>query len=613
MAQLKMYWLAGTPIEEYTLPEGYTVSRYNGTLEDRLAWCECCKNGLIDDDDGEEEYHSRITDHAFTNADTDLYFIDFEGEHIGTITAVHHTDVNCGEVHMVGIKTEFRGRGLGKYLNNIAVKDLAERGVDYIYLTTDEWRKGAVKSYLSSGFKPVEYNEGMQKRWEAVLTEYDIDSIDMVNEDCSFYKTIYKAPKIKIGVVGAGRGKTMINYCVHSHNAELVAVCDNHKPTLDKAKESYGNDTIVFYDDLEDFLKHDMDAVVLANFATEHTPLAIRCMESGLDVISEVLPVQTMKEAVELIEAVERTGRVYAYAENYCYMGAPKKMRELYREGVLGEFEYGEGEYMHNCESIWHDITRGLPEHWRNNMHACYYCTHSIGPLIHITGLRPVKVSGFEVALNARMTRMGAKAGPIGMEVITLENGAVLKSIHGVGCSKDSIWYSIYGSKGRMESYREDHDRQGMNKLYVNCDVNDGDNDSHAVETSTEDNLSKLAEEAGHGGSDFYTMYNFVEKLRGREDMDVIDVYEAMDMFLPGMFAYYSVLNGGAPMDIPNLRDPEERAKWKDDTRCTDPNVAGDMLIPSYSKGNPDFPDSTYERIRKMYEEKLEAEKNKKD
>ena len=93
--------------------------------------------------------------------------------------------------------------------------------------------------------------------------------------------------------------------------------------------------------------------------------------------------------------------------------------------------------------------------------------------------------------------------------------------------------------------------------------------------------------------------------------MDVNDVYEAMDMFLPGMFAYYSVLEGGKSMDIPNLRDPEERAKWKNDTRCTDPNVAGDMLIPSYSKGNPDFPDSTYDRIRKMYEDKLEAEKNK--
>ena len=192
MAQLKMYWLAGTPIEEYTLPEGYTVSRYNGTAEDRKAWVDCCKNGLVGDEPFEEIFADRILDHDFTNPDTDTYFIDFGGEHVGTITAVHHTDVNCGEVHMVGLKTEFRGKGLGKHLNSIALKDLEARGVDYIYLTTDEWRKGAVKSYLSSGFKPVEYDEGMTERWQAVMAEYGIDSLDMVDEDANFVKTIYR-------------------------------------------------------------------------------------------------------------------------------------------------------------------------------------------------------------------------------------------------------------------------------------------------------------------------------------------------------------------------------------------------------------------------------------
>ncbi len=603
MAQLKMYWLAGTPIEELALPEGYSIVNYKGP-EDIQAWLDCCKNGLEADDADKSRFDARITDHDDINIETDVFFLDYEGEHIGTATAIFHPDENCGELHMVGIKTEFRGKGLGKYLNNVCVKKLAAQDVDYIYLTTDEWRKGAVKSYLTSGFVPVEYDEGMQKRWEAVITEYNIDSIDMVNEDCSFFKKIFKAPKIKVGVLGAGRGKTMMNYCECSDNAELVAICDNYAPSLELVKEKYGSEKITFYTDFEEFINHDMDAVVLANYANEHVPFAIKCLEKGLDVISEVLPMQTMKEAVELIETVERTGRTYAYAENYCYMPAPKKMRELYRDGVLGEFEYGEGEYMHNCESIWDDITRGLPEPWRNNMHACYYCTHSIGPLIHITGMRPVKVMGFEVPFNARMARMGAKAGPIGMEVITLENGAILKSIHGVGCSKDSIWYSIYGSKGRMESSREDEENGGVKTLFVNCDVNEGDNNSESVKTSTEDYLSKKAEESGHGGSDFYTMYNFIEKLRGREDMDVIDVYEAMDMFLPGMFAYRSLLAGGVPQDIPNLRDPEVREIWRNDTQCTDPNVAGDMLIPSYSKGNPDIPDETYEAVRKSYEEK---------
>ena len=82
------------------------------------------------------------------------------------------------------------------------------------------------------------------------------------------------------------------------------------------------------------FGKEHMDAVVLANYANEHAPFAIRAMRRGLHVFSEVLPCQTMKEAVELVEAVESSGRVYAYGENYCYMQAPMEMKRLYREGA---------------------------------------------------------------------------------------------------------------------------------------------------------------------------------------------------------------------------------------------------------------------------------------
>lgn len=201
--------------------------------------------------------------------------------------------------------------------------------------------------------------------------------------------------RVKIGVLGAGRGRSMMNYCKQASHAELVAVCDNNPVFLDRVKRELDDSSIAYYSSFDEFLSHDMDAVVLANFANEHAPFAVRCLRSGKHVISEVLPCQNMKEAVELVEAVESTGKIYAYAENYCYMPAPREMKRLYDAGELGEFEYGEGEYIHNCEPIWPDITQGNPDHWRNNMYATFYCTHSIGPLIHITGLRPVQVSGF--------------------------------------------------------------------------------------------------------------------------------------------------------------------------------------------------------------------------
>lgn len=40
-------------------------------------------------------------------------------------------------------------------------------------------------------------------------------------------------------------------------------------------------------------------------------------------------------------------------------------------------------------------------------------------------------------------------------------------------------------------------------------------------------------------------MWNCIEHLRGNPEADVIGVYEALDMFLPGLFAYFSVLAGG--------------------------------------------------------------------
>ena len=415
--------------------------------------------------------------------------------------------------------------------------------------------------------------------------------------------------KVRVGVLGAGRGMTMINQLISSSDAELVAICDSFEPLLKKARR-FAQDKKVdvqFFNSFEEFLQYPMDAVVLANFANEHAPYAIRCMNAGLHVMSEVLPVQTMKEAVDLIETVEKTGKIYSYAENYCYMPAPYEMRRLYREGKIGEFEYAEGEYMHNCEDGWYSLTQGDPNHWRNTMYATYYCTHSAGPLIHISGLRPVSVTAFEMPFNERMKRMGAKAGSAAVEMITLENGAVIKSLHGVGCSRNSIWYSVYGSEGRLESAREDAEVGGVGRIYTNLTKRNPNKLPHTYEPK--DVNSDVAMNSGHGGSDFYTVYNFVRKIKGDETADIIDVYEAMDMFLPGIMGYQSILKGGVPVEIPNLRDPAVREQYRNNTACTDPKVAGDQLLPSYSKGNPEIPQENYDALRAKFEKELNNKK----
>ena len=107
-------------------------------------------------------------------------------------------------------------------------------------------------------------------------------------------------------------------------------------------------------------------------------------------------------------------------------------------------------------------------------------------------------------------------------------------------------------------------------------------------------------------------MYHFTQKVLGDENADIIDVYEALDMFLPGMFAFRSILEGGVPMDVPNLRNKEERERWRNDTACTDPKTAGDMLLPTMKGGTPEIDGAVYDRMKAIWTERREKKKENK-
>ncbi len=415
--------------------------------------------------------------------------------------------------------------------------------------------------------------------------------------------------KIRVGVFGAFRGMTMINVLSKHPDAELVAICDKYQPLLDKCKKvaDETGSNITYYTDFDQFFNHDMDAVVLANYANEHAPYAIRLLLSGRHVVSEVLPVETLGQAVELVEAVEKSGKIYSYAENYCYFAATQEMKKLYRAGEIGEFMHGEGEYVHDCESIWGDITYGEKDHWRNRLYSCYYCTHSLGPIINITGLRPVRVVGFENPNVENMAQYGFRGGTSGMVVAQMENGATVKSLNGyLKREPSAIWYSVYGKKGMMESDRW-HD--GVSRINVFKEGNELTDTEVSYKPKPRDE-SKLAQlTAGHGGSDFYTMHYFLEKILGRPEGDeYIDVYQALDMSLPGILAYKSICNGNIPFDVPDFRNKEIREQYRNDNWCTNPEVAGDNLAPFCSFGSPDIPDSVYESVRSDWEKKQKEE-----
>lgn len=192
MAQLKMYRFMSVPFECPELPEGYSFSTFSDD-SDRMEWVECCRNGLVADDADKKAFYDAIESRKGVDIYKDCYFLDYNGKHIGTVTCNMDEDGRAGEMHMVGIRTEFRGKGLSKYLTKICLDGFREHGVEYVHLTTDEWRKGGVKTYLSGGFLPVLYDTGMEERWAAVLKEYGIPEVEMLNDDTTFYKILKAA------------------------------------------------------------------------------------------------------------------------------------------------------------------------------------------------------------------------------------------------------------------------------------------------------------------------------------------------------------------------------------------------------------------------------------
>ena len=189
MQQLMMYRPAGAPRFCPEWPEGYSVSRYRGP-EDIPSWLECCKNGLIPEDAGTDVFFEAILDCPDVRMDEDVLFLDHDGRHVGTVTAVLHPDGSWGEMHMVGLQSAFRGRGLSALLNRMCIEKLEAQNARFIELTTDEWRRAAVRSYLRAGFLPVDSDSDMVERWTALLREMGISSVPMLNRECQTVRTL---------------------------------------------------------------------------------------------------------------------------------------------------------------------------------------------------------------------------------------------------------------------------------------------------------------------------------------------------------------------------------------------------------------------------------------
>ena len=169
--------------------------------------------------------------------------------------------------------------------------------------------------------------------------------------------------------MGAGRGLNIAeNFALLG--CEIVALCENNPARAEYGLKEYELD-IPVYENFDDFIELDMDAVVVANYFHEHTPYVIKCFEKGKHVFCECISNGTMAEGVELIEAFEKSNSIYMLAENYPQMKFNREIKRVCDGGTLGKILYAEGEYNHPTDPFDTAFRKDFvyyTDHWRNRL-----------------------------------------------------------------------------------------------------------------------------------------------------------------------------------------------------------------------------------------------------
>lgn len=380
-----------------------------------------------------------------------------------------------------------------------------------------------------------------------------------------------KMDKIRLGVFGLGRGRSLFTSMLAA-GAEIVAVCEKDERRIEEALKIAPEITV--YRNFDEFIEHPMDAVMLCNYFNEHAEYAVRSLERNIHVLSETTSNTTMADGVKLVRAAERSSAFYMIAENYPFMVFNQEMRRVYREGTLGHVLYAEGEYNHplNPNNMAEVVKlRPSQEHWRNNIPRTYYITHSLAPLMYITGQRPVKVSAMPVYGYSEDVTCPLNVRDRAAIITTINDDRSVFRITGCsafGCHENS--YRICGEYGQIENVRGSGNKVMLN--YNKWDVPEGREEHNYYKPEFPEADKPLLEKVGHGGSDFYVFREFINCIRENRRPE-FDEYFATTMASVAILAHRSILEGNKAFDIPDFRREEERALYEND-----------ILTPFYGK-----------------------------
>ena len=352
---------------------------------------------------------------------------------------------------------------------------------------------------------------------------------------------------IRCGVAGLGRGSSFVNWINELDGCEVVAVCDENPKALERFS---GLDAYTSYEAMIDSANLDMVAVITPG--PQHAPQALYALEAGVNVLSETPCVYSLEEAKSIVETVRRTGCKYMLAEDYIWMGWTQSLKRLLDEGRLGDIVFAEGEYTHDCRGSMLRDSNGavypasawgtrddLTPAWRaSDLPPLFYCSHTLGPLFYLLNDRGVSAVGMHTG-----GKLAPDVCPVDMEsgLVKTEAGRVVRLTNGFCIAHPfSLFTGFYGTRGSIrmvnlgglsvKAWFEDNSGGDWEELpIVYHEREDG---RHWVSVMLDDYFTALRNDTA----------------------PPVDEVKSMEYTLPGICCHMSAEQGGATIEIPDLR-----------------------------------------------------------
>jgi len=358
--------------------------------------------------------------------------------------------------------------------------------------------------------------------------------------------------KLKVGLVGVGRGGGYGSQFRNHPKTEVAAVCDINPEAAQKMGETFGLKSSQRFENYDDFVKADLDIVMIGTPMPVHAEQVVKALESGKHVLSEVTMADTIEGCKNIVRTVKKTGKKYMMAENYYYFHFIQEWKKMIQEGKLGRIFYAEAEYVHEIRRLLKDPTTGKLL-WRASRPPIHYCSHCLGPLLMLTDDRIVRATASGKAITM-VTDVGLGAIDMQVGIFETEKGATLKMLRSQVALREPpvVFYSLYGTNGCVENgrvlhpYGQDISRgilfiEGEDKVAREMDWHFSD-----------PNAPEDAKKGGHGTSEYYLTNDFVNSIVN-DTKPPIDAVRAADITLPGLIAQQSAMKGNVWLEVPYL------------------------------------------------------------